>query len=119
MPRAKRAVAHRKLKKDYMKAAKGYKGGRRNLWRTVRNAVERSMQYAYRDRKNRKREFRRLWIVRINAAVRENGLNYSQFIRGAILAGIELDRKVLANLAIEHPDAFAQICEEVKAKLAA
>ena len=119
MARIRRAVAARKLKKDYFKAAKGYTGGRRRLWRTVRNAVERARQYAYRDRKVRKRDFRRLWIIRINAAVREHGLNYSQFIRGTKLAGIELDRKVLANLAIDQPEVFGTICEEVKAKLAA
>ena len=119
MARVKRAVQARKRKKDYFKAAKGYSGGRRRLWRTVRNAVDRARQYAYRDRKVRKRDFRRLWIVRINAAVREHGLNYSQFIRGTKLAGIELDRKVLANLAIEQPEAFGKICDEVKSKLAA
>ncbi len=119
MARIKRAVASRKLKKDYFKAAKGYSGGRRRLWRTVRNAVDRARQYAYRDRKVRKRDFRRLWIVRINAAVRLHDMSYSQFIRGAKDAGIELDRKVLAYLAIEEPEAFAQICADVKAKLAA
>lgn len=119
MARIKRAVAARKQKKDYFKAAKGYTGGRKRLWRTVKNAVDRARKYAYRDRKVRKRDFRRLWIVRINAAVRSHDLNYSQFIRGAKLAGIELDRKVLANLAIEQPDAFGKICDEVKAKLAA
>ncbi len=119
MARIKRAVASRKLKKDYFKAAKGYTGGRRRLWRTVRNAVDRARQYAYRDRKVRKRDFRRLWIVRINAAVRLHDLKYSQFVKGAKLAGIELDRKALANLAIEQPDAFGKICDEVKAKLAA
>ena len=119
MARVKRAVAARKLKRDYFKAAKGYTGGRRRLWRTVRNAVDRSRQYAYRDRRNRKRDFRRLWIVRLNAAVRLHQLNYSQFIRGTKLAGIALDRKALANLAIEEPEAFKQICETVKAQLAA
>lgn len=119
MPRAKRAVAARKRKKDYMKAAKGYTGGRRRLWRTVRNAVDRARQYAYRDRKVRKRDFRRLWIVRLNAAVRQHDLNYSQFIRGLKLAGIELDRKVLSNLAIQEPEAFTKIVDQVKAKLAA
>ncbi len=119
MARIKRAVAARKLKKDYMKAAKGYTGGRRRLWRTVRNAVDRARQYAYRDRKVRKRDFRRLWIVRINAAVRAHDLSYSQFIRGAKLAGFALDRKTLANLAIEDPNAFKQICEQVKEKLVA
>ena len=119
MARVKRAVAARKRKNDYFKAAKGFSGGRRRLWRTVKNAVDRSRQYAYRDRKVRKREFRRLWIVRLNAAVRAHDLSYSQFIRGAKLAGIELDRKALSNLAIEEPAAFERICTEVKAKLAA
>ncbi len=119
MPRAKRAVAARKHKKDYFKAAKGYTGGRRRLWRTVRNAVDRARQYAYRDRKVRKRDFRRLWIVRLNAAVRAHDLNYSQFIRGLKMAGIELDRKALSNLAIEEPETFGKIVNEVKAKLAA
>ncbi|NIP71788.1 MAG: 50S ribosomal protein L20, partial [Gammaproteobacteria bacterium] len=104
---------------DYFKAAKGYTGGRRRLWRTVRNAVDRARQYAYRDRKVRKRDFRRLWIVRLNAACRQHELSYSQFIRGAKLAGIDLDRKALSNLAIEEPETFAQICSQVKAKLAA
>lgn len=119
MARVKRAVIARKRKNAYFKAAKGFSGGRRRLWRTVRNAVDRARQYAYRDRKVRKREFRRLWIVRINAACRAHDLSYSQFIRGAKLAGIALDRKVLSNLAIEQPDAFAKICSAVKAKLAA
>ena len=119
MPKARRAGAARKRKKDYFKAAKGYTGGRRRLWRTVRNAVDRARQYAYRDRKVRKRDFRRLWIVRLNAAVRAHELNYSQFIQGLKLAGIELDRKVLSNLAIEEPETFGKIVVEVKAKLAA
>ncbi len=119
MSRVKSAVSSRKLKKDYLKAAKGYTGGRRRLWRTARNAVDRARQYAYRDRKVRKRDFRKLWIVRINAAARQHDLSYSQFIRGIKLAGIELDRKVMAHLAIEQPEAFGKICEEVKAKLAA
>ena len=119
MARVKRAIHARKRKKDYFKAAKGYSGGRRRLWRTVRNAVDRARQYAYRDRKVRKRDFRRLWIVRLNAAVREHGMNYSQFIHGAKEAGIGLDRKALSNLAIEEPEVFGKICEEVKAKLAA
>ena len=119
MARIKRSVTTRKLKKDYLKAAKGFTGGRRRLWRTVRNAVDRARQYAYRDRKNRKRDFRRLWIVRINAAVRQHDLNYSQFVRGARLAGIALNRKTLANLAIEEPEAFEQICRQVKERLAA
>jgi large subunit ribosomal protein L20 len=119
MARVKRAVPARKRKKDYFKAAKGYSGGRRRLWRTVRNAVDRARQYAYRDRKVRKRDFRRLWIVRLNAAVRAYDLSYSQFIRGVKLAGIELDRKALSNLAIEQPETFGKIVNEVKSKLAA
>jgi large subunit ribosomal protein L20 len=119
MARVKRAVHSRKKRNSYFKAAKGFTGGRKRLWRTVRNAVDRARQYAYRDRKVRKRDFRRLWIVRINAAVRAHDLSYSQFIRGAKLAGIGLDRKVLANLAIEQPEAFGTICEQVKARLAA
>ena len=119
MARVKRAVQARKRKKDYFKAAKGYSGGRRRLWRTVRNAVDRARQYAYRDRKVRKRDFRRLWIVRLNAAVRAHDLSYSQFIRGVKLAGIDLDRKALSNLAIEQPETFEKIVTEVKSKLAA
>lgn len=119
MARIKRAVHARKQKKDYFKAAKGFTGGRKRLWRTVRNAVDRARQYAYRDRKVRKRDFRGLWIVRINAAVRAHDLNYGKFIHGLKLAGIELDRKTLANMAVESPEAFEKIVEEVKAKLAA
>lgn len=119
MARVKRAVHARKRKNAYFKAAKGYTGGRRRLWRTVRNAVDRGQQYAYRDRKVRKRDFRRLWIVRINAAVREHGMSYSQFIHGARKAGVELDRKALAVLAVEQPEAFAAICSQVKEQLAA
>ena len=119
MARVKRAVHARKRKNAFFKAAKGFTGGRKRLWRTVRNAVERAQQYAYRDRRNKKRDFRALWIQRINAAVRMHELSYSQFIRGAKLAGIGLDRKALANLAIEAPEAFKEICEQAKAKLAA
>ena len=111
MARVKRAVPARKRKNAYFKAAKGYTGGRRRLWRTVRNAVERARQYAYRDRRVRKRDFRRLWITRINAAVRMHDLSYSQFIRGAKLSGIGLNRKALANLAIEEPEAFKLIAK--------
>jgi large subunit ribosomal protein L20 len=119
MARVKRAVHARKTKNSYFKAAKGFTGGRRRLWKTVMNAVDRARKYAYRDRKVRKRDMRGLWIARLNAAVRAHDMNYSQFIHGAGLAGIGLDRKALANLAIEQPEAFAQICQQVKAKLAA
>ena len=119
MARIKRALQARKRKKNYFKAAKGFRGARSRLWRTVKNAVDRARQYSYRDRRVRKRDFRRLWIVRINAAVRAHGLSYSQFIHGLQLANIELDRKALAHLAMEESDAFDSIVEKVKAKLTA
>lgn len=119
MARIKRAVHARKKKNDYFKAAKGFRGGRSRLLRTVKNAVDRARQYSYRDRKVRKRDFRQLWITRINAAVRAHGLSYSKFIHGLKLANIDLDRKALAFLAVEEEDAFSAIVSEVKAKLAA
>ena len=119
MARVKRAVHSRKKKKDYFKAAKGYRGGRSKLWRTVKDAVERSREYSYRDRKVRKREFRKLWIVRINAAVRQCGLSYSQFIFGLKATGIDMDRKSLADLALESPVSFEKLVLEAKQKLAA
>src|SRR5690349_20933506 len=117
MARVKRAVNARKTKRAYFKAAKGFTGGRKRLWKTTMNAVDRARKYATRDRKVRKRDFRALWIVRLNAAVREHELSYSQFIHGVQLAGIGLDRKALSNLAIEDAAAFAAICQQVKAKL--
>ena len=105
--RVKRAVHARKRKKAYFEAAKGYRGGRSRLWRTVKDAVERSREYSFRDRKARKRDFRRLWITRINAAVREHGMNYSQFIHALQRAEIDLDRKALAHIAMEEPEMFA------------
>nr|ADI19244.1 hypothetical protein [uncultured delta proteobacterium HF0200_14D13] len=119
MARVKRAVHSRKRKKDYFKAAKGYRGGRGKLWRTVKDAVERSWEYSYRDRKVRKREFRKTWIMRINAAVRAEGMKYSEFIYGLGQAGIDLDRKALAHLALDEPDAFSKIVGQVKAQMAA
>ncbi len=117
MSRVKRGVtAHAKHKK-VLKAAKGFFGRRKNTIRTAKAAVDKSMQYAYRDRKNRKREFRALWIQRINAAARENGLIYSRFISGLSEAGIEIDRKVLAEIAVSDPAAFAVIVEQVKGHL--
>ena len=117
MSRVKRGVtAHAKHKK-VLKAAKGFFGRRKNTIRAAKAAVDKSMQYAYRDRKNRKREFRALWIQRINAAVREHGLTYSRFISGLATAGIEVDRKVLSDLAISEPAAFAAIVEQAKASL--
>ena len=117
--RIRRAVNARKRKKAYFEAAKGYRGGRSRLWRTVKDAVERSMEYSYRDRKNRKRDFRRLWIVRINAAARLHGMNYSQFMNGLVKTDIQMDRKALAHLAMEEPALFEKIAEEVREKLAA
>ena len=117
MARVKRGVtAHAKHKKVY-KAAKGFYGRRKNTIRIAKQAVDKANQYAFRDRKRRKRTFRALWIQRINAAVRPFGLNYSKFIAGLDKAGIEVDRKVLSDLAIREPAAFAAIVEKVKAAL--
>ena len=117
MSRVKRGVtSHAKHKKVY-KAAKGFSGRRKNTIRAAKAAVDKSMQHAYRDRKNRKREFRALWIQRINAAVREHGLTYSRFIAALTAAGIEVDRKVLSELAIHEPKAFAAIVDEAKGHL--
>ena len=117
--RVKRAVHARKRKKFLFKAAKGFRGGRSRLLRTVKDAVDRSREYNYRDRKVRKRDFRRLWIMRINAAARIHGLSYSRLIYALKGAGIELDRKTLAYLAMEEPDLFAKLADEAKSKLAA
>lgn len=114
MPRAVNNVAHKKRKKKYLKAAKGYVGGRSKLYRTARQAVEKAWQYAYRDRRVRKRDFRRLWITRINAAAREHGISYSRFIDGLHKTGIEVDRKVLAYLAFSEPEVFGHLCAIVK-----
>ncbi|MES0446496.1 MAG: 50S ribosomal protein L20 [Desulfobacterales bacterium] len=107
--RVKRGFKARKRRKKVLKLAKGYRGGRSKLFRTATDAVDKALMYAYRDRRVRKRDFRRLWIARINAATRMNNLSYSKFIRGLKLAGVELDRKVLAELAISDPSGFAQI----------
>lgn len=118
MPRVKSGVTARARHKKVLAAAKGYRGRRKNTYRAAKQAVMKAAQYAYRDRRARKREFRRLWIVRINAAARECGLSYSQFINGLSKAGIELDRKVLADLAVHDKAAFAGIAEQAKAQLA-
>ena len=117
MARVKRGVAAHAKHKKVLKAAKGFYGRRKNTIRIAKQAVEKSMQYAYRDRKNRKRTFRALWIQRINAAVRGHGLTYSRFIDGLEKAGIEVDRKVLSDVAIREPDAFAAIVEKARAAL--
>jgi large subunit ribosomal protein L20 len=114
MARIKRAMAKRKRKKKFFKLTKGYFGAKSRQYRTVREASKRSGNYAFRDRKARKRDFRRLWITRINAAVREHGVSYSQFIKGLKLASIDLDRKMLSEMAVNDPKAFAQVVEAVK-----
>ena len=119
MTRVKRGVtAHRKHKK-ILDAAKGYYGNRSRTFKVAKQAVIKAGQYAFRDRRQRKRHFRALWIVRINAAARDHGLTYSRFIAGLKLAGIEMDRRVLADLALNERDAFTAIAERVKAALAA
>ena len=115
MSRVKRGVTTHAKHKKVLKAAKGFFGRRKNTIRAAKAAVDKSMQYAYRDRKNRKREFRALWIQRINAAVREHGLTYSRFISGLAGAGIEIDRKVLSDLAIHEPAAFKALVDQASA----
>jgi large subunit ribosomal protein L20 len=117
MTRIKRSVHANKKKKAYFKAAKGYRGGRSRLLRTVKEAVDRARVYAYRDRRVKKRTFRALWIVRINAAARICGLSYSKLIHGLKAANIDIDRKSLSDLAIYDFDAFKNIAESAKAKL--
>ena len=118
MPRAKRGVTARARHKKILALAKGFRGRRKNAYRVAKQPVMKAGQYAYRDRRTKKRVFRRLWIARINAATRELGLTYSQFINGMTKAGITLDRKVLADIAVHDKAAFAGIVEQAKAKLA-
>ncbi len=119
MARVKRGVTARAKHKKVMKAAKGYYGARSRVFRVAKQAVIKAAQYAYRDRRNKKRLFRGLWIVRINAAARINGLSYSRFISGLDKAGIEIDRKVLADIAVNDPAGFAKLAESAKAAIAA
>ena len=114
MPRATNAPASRRRRKRVLKAAKGFRGFRSKLYRYAKDAVRKAMVYNYRDRKNRKREFRKLWIQRINAATRAHGLSYSRFSEGLKAAGIELDRKVLSDMAIADEAAFGAIVNQVK-----
>jgi large subunit ribosomal protein L20 len=114
MPRVKRGFKARQRRKKVLKAAKGYRGGQSRLFKTASISVNRAGMYAYRDRRARKRDFRRLWIIRINAAARENGLSYSQLMGGLAKAGINLDRKILADMAVNDPATFAQVAEMVK-----
>ncbi|QHI39205.1 50S ribosomal protein L20 [Kordia antarctica] len=114
MPRSVNAVARRARRKKVLKQAKGYFGRRKNVWTVAKNAVDKAMGYSYRDRRNKKRTFRALWITRINAGARLNGLSYSQFMGKVKANDIELNRKVLADLAMNHPDTFKAIVEKVK-----
>lgn len=118
MPRVKRGVNAHARHKKVIDQAKGYRGRRKNVYRIATQAVTKAGQYAYRDRRNKKREFRALWITRINAAAREFGLSYSRFINGLQKAGIEVDRKVLADLAVYDKPAFGQLAERAKTSLA-
>ena len=114
MPRSVNAVAKRARRKKVLKLAKGYFGRRKNVWTVAKNAVDKAMLYAYRDRKTNKRNFRSLWITRINAAARLHGLSYSQLMGKVKNNGIELNRKVLADLAMNHPDAFKAVVDKIK-----
>jgi large subunit ribosomal protein L20 len=114
MPRVKSNVAHHARKKKIMKAAKGARGGRSKLYKAAKETVERAMRYAYRDRRKRKGEFRTLWITRINAAARLHDLSYSRFMAGLKSAGVEIDRKMLAEMAVTDAEAFARLAELAK-----
>lgn len=114
MPRVKRGTKARQRRKKILKAAKGMRGSRNRLFRQAKQSVQRAWKYAYRDRRQRKRQFRRLWITRINAAARLNGTTYSKLIGGLTKAGIELDRKILAEMAIFDPQAFAKVAEAAR-----
>jgi large subunit ribosomal protein L20 len=114
MPRSVNNVASRERRKRILKLAKGYFGRKKNVWTVAKNAVEKGLVYAYRDRKQKKREFRAIWIQRINAGVRPHGLSYSAFIGKLKKSGIDLNRKVLADLAMNHPEAFTEVVNKVK-----
>ena len=114
MPRSTNSVAAKARRKKIIKSAKGYFGRRKNVHTVAKNAVEKGMQYAYRDRKNKKRNFRKLWIQRINAGARLHGMSYSVFMGKVNSKGIEINRKVLADLAMNHPEAFKAVLEEIK-----
>jgi len=114
MPRVKRGTRKRKRRSKILKLAKGYWGARSHNYRTAREAVERALQYSYRDRRTRKRDFRRLWIIRIKAAAEKDGISYSRFIHGLRTLNIELDRKILADLAVSSPQTFQRIVQRIK-----
>ena len=117
MPRVKRGFKARQRRNKVLKLAKGYRGARSKLFRSATEAVDRALNYAFRDRRVKKRDFRALWITRINAASRTNGLSYSKFIFGLKQANVQIDRKVLADLAVSHPKGFAEIAGLAKAKI--
>jgi large subunit ribosomal protein L20 len=117
--RVKRSVHAKKKRRAVLERAKGFRGGSSTKYRQAKEAVMKADSYAYRDRRNKKRDFRRLWITRINAAARQNGMSYSQFIHGLGLAGIELDRKVLADIAVRDPETFARFAEAAREASAA
>ena len=119
MPRVKRGTTRTDKRRKILKRAKGFFGTRKNAYRMAMQAVDRALAYSYRDRRQKKRQFRRLWITRINAAARINGLSYSRFINGLKLAGCELDRKMLADLAVREPQGFAEVASMAKEALAA
>ncbi len=119
MPRAKSGVISRKRHKKVLKLAKGYRGARSKLFRVANQAVMRALAFAYRDRRQRKREFRKLWIARINAAARNNGLSYNRFINGLKQAGVDINRKMLADMAVNDEKAFSQLVEVAKSKVEA
>src|ERR687889_2650512 len=111
MARVKRSVAAKKKRREVLEAAKGYSGIKKNTYRKAKEQVMKSLSYAYRDRRTRKRDMRRLWIIRINAAARQNGLSYNQLVHGLKLAQVDVDRKVLADIAVSDPQAFAKLAE--------
>ena len=117
MPRVKRGTKRRQARKKVLKRAKGYYIGKSKLYRTAKEAVDKSLGYAYRDRRDRKRQFRRLWTIRINAAARQNELSYSRFISGLKAAGVKLDRKILADLAIHDPAGFTALTQAARTAL--
>jgi large subunit ribosomal protein L20 len=117
MPRTTGSPARRDRKKKVLKQAKGYFGGRKNLYRTAKDAVEKGWEHAYRDRRKKKRNFRRLWITRINAAARQHEMSYSRFMNGLKESGVELDRKALADLAVRDPEAFGALAERAREAL--
>ena len=119
MARVKRSVHAKKKRREVLEAAKGYRGLKKNSYKKAKEQVMKSLAYSYRDRRARKRDFRRLWIIRINAGARQNGLSYNQFMHGLRKAEIELDRKVLADIAVSDPKAFGALAEAAKAALAA